>query len=161
MSLDVEKSKQGVAETKAALHPAEETKAEPRPAEKTKETTVVDSAVSHWTKGRALLDDQKGDEAIVEFDEAARLDPKYAQAYTDRGLAYARKGDLDRALADYNEVLRLDPKLALAYAGRGNAYAKKGDLDRAFADCKQASPRSEAGLGLQQPRPLSTPGRAT
>ena len=74
---------------------------------------------------------------------------------TDRGLAYARKGDLDRALADYNKALRLDPKLALAYAGRGNAYAKKGDLDRAFADCKEAnSPRSEACA----PRPTTTEG---
>ena len=157
LSLDVEKSKRGVdetkpAETKAALRSAEETKAgaayrltmpaggkaEPRPAEKTKETTVVDSAVSHWTKGRALLDDQKGDEAIVEFDEAVRLDPKYAQAYIDRGLAYSRKGDPDRAIADYNKALRLDPKLALAYAGRGHAYARKGDLVRAFADCEEA-----------------------
>ncbi len=177
LSLDVEKSKRGVAETKpaetkAALlaaeetkagaayrltvpaggkaeprpaeetkaepRPAEKTKAEPRPAEKTKETTVVDSAVSYWTKGKALLDDHKGDEAIVEFDEAVRLDPKYAQAYIDRGLAYSRKGDPDRALADYNEALRLDPKLALAYAGRGHAYARKGDLVRAFADCEEA-----------------------
>ncbi len=157
LSLDVEKSKRGAAETKpaetkAALRPAEETKAgaayrltmpaggkaEPRPAEKTEVTTVVDSAVSHWTKGRALLDHHKGDEAIVEFDEAVRLDPKYAQAYIDRGLAYSRKGDPDRAIADYNEALRLDPKLAMAYAGRGHAYAKKGDLVRAFADCEEA-----------------------
>ena len=94
--------------------------------------TVVDSAVSHWEKGKALLGDHQGDYAIVEFDEAVRLDPKYAQAYIDRGLAYSRKGDPDHAIADYDEAIRLDPKLPMAYAGRGFAYGKKGDLVRAI-----------------------------
>ena len=72
--------------------------------------TITDSAVSHWTKGKALLDDHKEDQAIVEFGEALRLDPNYPIAYANRGLAFKQKGDLDRAIADYDEAIRLDPK---------------------------------------------------
>ena len=32
-----------------------------------------------------------------------------ARAYTNRGLAYHRKGDLDRATENYETALRLDP----------------------------------------------------
>ena len=38
------------------------------------------------------------------------IDPKYADAYNNRGLAYRAKGDYDHAIADYNEAIRLDPR---------------------------------------------------
>jgi tetratricopeptide (TPR) repeat protein len=41
--------------------------------------------------------------------EAIRLDPDYADAYNNRGIAYRRKRDLDRAIANYAETIRLDP----------------------------------------------------
>ena len=65
-------------------------------------------------------------------------DPKYAEAYYLRGVAYRNKGDLDRAIADYSEAIRLDPKLAAAYNNRGNAYKDKGDSDHAIADFSEA-----------------------
>jgi hypothetical protein len=72
--------------------------------------------------------------AIADYDEALRLDPKYAFAFNNRGNVYKAKGDLDRAIADYNEALRLDPKHAVDFNSRGNAYQDKGDLDRAIVD---------------------------
>jgi tetratricopeptide (TPR) repeat protein len=33
--------------------------------------------------------------AVADYTEAIRLDPKYAFAYNNRGLAYRAKGDLD------------------------------------------------------------------
>lgn len=55
---------------------------------------------------------EKGDydRAIADFDEAIRLDPKYAHAYENRAKAYASKGDYDRANTDRNEAIRLDRK---------------------------------------------------
>src|SRR5262249_33633616 len=41
------------------------------------------------------------DQAIADFDEAIRLEPGKALAYSHRGNAWSRKGDKDRALADY------------------------------------------------------------
>ena len=48
--------------------------------------------------------------AILDYDEAIRLDPDDAKAYYNRGHA---KGELRRypaAIADYNEAIRLDSK---------------------------------------------------
>jgi tetratricopeptide (TPR) repeat protein len=85
----------------------------------------------HWGKGDL-------DRAIADYNEAIRLDPKFAHAYNNRGNAYRDKGDLDRAIADFNETIRLDPKYVFAYNGRGNAYSEKGDLDRPIADYNEA-----------------------
>jgi tetratricopeptide (TPR) repeat protein len=78
------------------------------------------------------------DPAIADYDEAIRLNPKNAAAYTGRRAAYAAKGDLDRAIADYGEWIRLDPKNFFAYNNRGAAYLAKGDNDRAIASYSEA-----------------------
>ena len=61
-----------------------------------------------------------------------------AQAFTNRGLAYKRKGLWDRAIADYDEAIRLKPDLAETFNNRGNAYYYKGQLDRALEDYDEA-----------------------
>jgi len=62
------------------------------------------------------------------------LDPRFAKAYCDRGVAKRRKGDLDGAISDYDRTVELDPKYAIAYFNRGNAKDDKGDLEGAIAD---------------------------
>jgi tetratricopeptide (TPR) repeat protein len=76
--------------------------------------------------------------AIGNFDEAIRLDPKYAAAYNNRGLAYSAKGDNDHAIADFTKAIRLDSKLANAYENRGRAFRAMGENDRAVRDLKAA-----------------------
>ena len=65
---------------------------------------------------------------------AIRLDAKDPDAYHERALAYADKGDLDRAIAAFTEAIRLDRKPATAYKNRGLAYRNKGQFDEAIAD---------------------------
>jgi tetratricopeptide (TPR) repeat protein len=50
------------------------------------------------------------DKAIADYDEAIRLDPKYAIAFNNRGSAWLIKKEYDKAIADYDEAIRLDPK---------------------------------------------------
>jgi len=78
------------------------------------------------------------DRAIPDYDEAIRLDPKYALAYGSRGITYDEKGEFDRAMADYNEAIRLDPKYPIVYGNRGLSYHREGQFDRAMADFNQA-----------------------
>ncbi len=40
---------------------------------------------------------------------AIAINPKLAQAYTNRGVAYYKKGDKEQAIADYRKVLEIDP----------------------------------------------------
>ena len=62
----------------------------------------------------------------------------YAKAYTNRGNAYGKKGQLDRAIADYDHAIEIVPEDVDAYYNRGNVYRKKGQLDRANADRRRA-----------------------
>jgi len=61
-----------------------------------------------------------------------------AVAFTNRGLAYKRKGQWDRAIADYSEAIRLNPNDAQVLSNRGNAFYYKGQLDRAIEDYDDA-----------------------
>jgi tetratricopeptide (TPR) repeat protein len=56
---------------------------------------------------------------IVIFTEPIRLDPNFAEAYNNRGVACYAKGKYDRAVADYNQAIALNPHYVLAYYNRG------------------------------------------
>ena len=47
--------------------------------------------------------------AIADFDEAIRLDPDYAIAFYNRGIARGEAGDLEGAIADVEQGSRLAP----------------------------------------------------
>jgi tetratricopeptide (TPR) repeat protein len=65
------------------------------------------------------------DQAITDFSEALRIDPRDALSYLNRGLARAQKRDYDRAIADFDEALRLDPQNANARKNREVALKMK------------------------------------
>ena len=52
---------------------------------------------------------EKYEKAIADYNEAIRLDPKMAAAYTQRGYAWEAKKDYEKAIADYTEAIRLNP----------------------------------------------------
>jgi tetratricopeptide (TPR) repeat protein/MinD-like ATPase involved in chromosome partitioning or flagellar assembly len=78
------------------------------------------------------------DLALEKYNEAIRVDPSYAFAYSSRGRAYFGMERFDDALVDFNEAIRLDAKNAGAYVGRGDVYWKKHNLDGALADYTRA-----------------------
>ena len=52
------------------------------------------------------------------------LDPRSVEAYYDRGLAFARKGEFVKVFADHIEAIQLDPMLATSYPNRGSSDQK-------------------------------------
>jgi tetratricopeptide (TPR) repeat protein len=100
--------------------------------------SVQETVRTHLDHGGACLDKGKHDEAIADYDKAIALDPNFALAYSNRGLAYAKKGDVDRAIADYTKAIALDPNFADAYTNRGVACYMRGDKEQAIADFRKA-----------------------
>ena len=49
------------------------------------------------------------DRAIEDYDQAIRLNPNFAEAFYNRGVAYDGKGQPDRAIEDYDQAIRLNP----------------------------------------------------
>jgi tetratricopeptide (TPR) repeat protein len=91
-----------------------------------------------YERGVDAIRGQDYDHAIAEFSEVIRLEPKYADAYINRGASYAHKGDWVKAIADCNEAIRLNHNFAVAYYNRGIVYRLKGDYDKAIDDYSEA-----------------------
>jgi len=48
-------------------------------------------------------------EAIYRWERAVKIDPTYAQAYNNLGVAYEQAGDMDKAAGAYKKALALEP----------------------------------------------------
>ena len=79
---------------------------------------------------------QRGDYslAIQLFDNAIRHDPNYRLAYTFRGNAYERLGDIDSAIEDYSMMIELGWNRPVAYHIRAEAFELLGDFHSAIED---------------------------
>src|SRR6202030_2173196 len=82
------------------------------------------------SRGLAYYDKRDFERAIASYNEAIRLDQKFAQSYNNRALAHKARGALDRAIADYSEAIRLAPNNASTLRNRGIAYSTKQDYER-------------------------------
>jgi len=71
------------------------------------------------------------------YDESLKL-KEYAEAYYNRGVAYAKLNQYEQAIKDYDKAIELNPNYAEAYNNRGNAYAKLNEHERAIEDFNKA-----------------------
>src|SRR5262249_46794698 len=75
-------------------------------------------AAAYVARAHAHSSQKNYDLAIVNFDDAIRLDPMASAAHTGRAFAWTRKKHYEKAIADYNEAIRLDPQASGALNGR-------------------------------------------
>ena len=92
------------------------------------------AAVHLWNAWRLALLEQQHDQALVELDEAERLDPLDLQLKTLIGYVHFFHHDLDRATAQFEKVLALEPSFAFAHYGLGDACTQREEYDRAFRE---------------------------
>jgi tetratricopeptide (TPR) repeat protein len=99
------------------------------------------------------------DRAIVDFNRAIKLKPDLAEAYANRGMAFAEAEYFKRAIVDFDRAIQLRREHALGgkkrrdellntiqlkpedadlYYNRARAYHALGQFDRALADYTQA-----------------------
>jgi serine/threonine-protein kinase len=85
-------------------------------------------------------DDDRGPGAISRFRRILEIDPTFAPAYNNLGIALkVHKGDWTRAATHFREALRLDPRLATAHVHLGEIEAPiPGRLDVAMHHYRQA-----------------------
>jgi tetratricopeptide (TPR) repeat protein len=53
----------------------------------------------------------KFDDAVKDYDEAIKLDPKNARIYANRGVIRSRQGQSEDARKDFRKAIELDPSL--------------------------------------------------
>jgi tetratricopeptide (TPR) repeat protein len=102
------------------------------------------TAPAFYNRGTAYTQKSDLDAGMKDFNEALRIDPKFAAAYTERGTVYWLRGKPDLAIADWTEAIRLAPNYpnpylnSLPYMNRGAAYVGRHEFEKAIADLDQA-----------------------
>lgn len=77
-------------------------------------------------------------EAILDFNEAIRLRPKFAEAFYFRGVTQIEAHHFDSAIKDLHEAIRLYPQEAKAYHQRGIAKHHQQHFEEAILDFDEA-----------------------
>ncbi|MCP4366272.1 MAG: tetratricopeptide repeat protein [Planctomycetes bacterium] len=83
-------------------------------------------ALMHYRIADIMVEDGMLESAIVEYEKAIELDPRFAGAYTGLGVVYDKKGLLEKAIAKHKKALEVDPNLAVAHKNLGMSYHKQG-----------------------------------
>lgn len=61
---------------------------------------------------RTLLQMERYQEALAQFNRAIEADPDFGATYANRGILHDRMGRYEQALADYRRAIELDPEVA-------------------------------------------------
>ena len=128
------------------------------------ETEVV-AAFEAFSKGllNQRLETYEGlERAVIFFERAIALDPRYVRAHVELGASYASKADYlampelhERAIAQFRRAIDLDPKHARAWRDLGLTFVVAGAIDDGMNVIRKA-----LALSPDDPAPLSAMGRA-
>ncbi|MCB7129499.1 MAG: tetratricopeptide repeat protein [Candidatus Brocadiales bacterium] len=100
--------------------------------------TTMDEALKHFNSGNSYFKEGKFDDAIPEFEEAVRLNPRFAMAYSFLGACYVSKGKYGLAIRQVEEAIKLDPQEAGYHYNLGMVYVKKDQYELAIKPLEEA-----------------------
>lgn len=103
---------------------------------KTMEAQKLSRALNNRGWAYRLKEDY--DRALADFNEAIRIDSRFAVALNNRAVIFNIRGEYDRGIVDLNRAVRIDSRLAFAFSTRGFANWRKGDRDLAIKDLDRA-----------------------
>lgn len=93
-----------------------------------------DKANCHLAKGAKAMDAKDYAGALEHFSKAIEIDPSFAEAYNQRGIAHYLLEHYDESVADCQKTVDLMPCHFGAWAGLGHCHAHEGRLPTAL-DC--------------------------
>ncbi|MEG3861962.1 tetratricopeptide repeat protein [Microcoleus sp. herbarium12] len=91
-----------------------------------------------YTQGLKNLEQQELHPAIQYFTATIKLNPQFAPAYNDRGVARYRLGHTQSAIEDLTTAIELNPYRAKYYSNRGFMLTRLKDYTAAIADYNSA-----------------------
>jgi rhomboid protease GluP len=92
----------------------------------------------HLRRASALMEDNKVDEAIVEYEQAVRMKPEDGQIRNLLAWAVLAKGDTHRAAVELQKAIQADPKNAYAVYTLGTVYQTQKEFDKAKGEYLKA-----------------------
>ena len=117
-------------------------------------------------RGNQLYKNGNYAEAIKEYTESIKRNPKVAAVYLDRGMSYMKILTYDKALEDLNKAIELNPQYVKAYAKKANAhyflkeyhkameaYNKGLELDPNNNECLEGRQKTQTAVYQAAPDP--------
>lgn len=98
---------------------------------------------------RALLADERADEAVTAARELSQLAPGWADAAVAFGRALVANGALPVGIAEFQRALRLDRDCGGAELALAEAWTEAGEVEKAEAHLGAAERLGERGEGLR------------
>lgn len=94
--------------------------------------------MDQFITGLEAMEAKKFPEAIDCFHQTVELDPKFAEAFNQCGMAHFLQEEYDKALADYQTAVKLVPVHFGALEGIGHCYTQMGEFDQAMTAYRRA-----------------------
>jgi tetratricopeptide (TPR) repeat protein len=91
----------------------------------------AESADAHFYLGKSYDNLNRPEEAVAEYKEATRLNPKYADAWFDIGVYHYNRGEYNEAVADYTQATKLENTNGQAHANLADTYRQLKKYDEA------------------------------
>ena len=94
--------------------------------------------------------------AILKFEKATKLDPKFAYAWDNLGISYRKIKQYDKAINAYHNSLKIDPNGKMPLLNLAITYSLKEDMKKSevyykkYIKIYQDDPEGYYGLGLIQ-----------
>lgn len=104
------------------------------PNDKMKNADWNTRAVSLWKQAQ-YTDSQK---AVAFLQKAIQENPRFAEAYNNRGNAYRDMKEYAKAMQDYNMAISIAPNFEKTYSNRGNIYFDQRNYLMAIRDYNKA-----------------------
>jgi len=108
-----------------------------------------DSAEFHLMLGKAYLNRQESDKAILELQQAAGMNPSLPFVHFNLGIAYVRTGDSTRGEKEFLEDIRIEPDVPDTYELLGEFYsraAKDSEAEKCFYEALRRDPKMWVSL---------------
>ncbi|HTG02315.1 MAG TPA: tetratricopeptide repeat protein [Nitrospirota bacterium] len=93
-------------------------------------TSVMDSPEYHYNQGLKLMDADRLDDAMREFDRAVALDPKSPLGFIGKGLTLGKKGDFKPAFENMEKAKGLEKTGIEAHIGMIRLYGMQMAKDQ-------------------------------
>ena len=95
--------------------------------------------VAHFGLGNVLLQKERWDDAIAQFQQALQIRPDIAETHYDLGVSLAGEGKDDAAMSEYRRALEIKPDYAEAFYNLGVCLQKQGQLDQAISQYQKSA----------------------
>jgi tetratricopeptide (TPR) repeat protein len=96
------------------------------------------AAWAYNRRGQMKAEAGRDSEAMLDFDDAIRADPKRWRALHNRGVLFAQAGGFEKAFDDFNRTIELSPNFAKAYCNRAALLMVADNLPAAAKDYARA-----------------------